>query len=350
MCLYPRLIENRKYLPNKKNGGKVPQMKDDRVKYVPVGCGKCMECLKQRAMHWRIRLIEELRVMKKDKEGNTLNAYFVTLTFSDESLAKLEKYVNNKRREDIAKANKKFNKKIKYTPLSGYYLDNKIAKASVKLFRERWRWEYKTSIRHWLVTELGQTSTERLHLHGILFTDKDPKSIARIWQYGNVWIGDYVSERTVNYIVKYLHKSDPKHKYYTPLVLTSPGIGKGYLDRHDSTLNKFKYEHTDETYKTRSGSKLGLPTYYRNKLYTDDEKEFLWLNLLDKNTRYVNGVKCDVSQSDDDYNRLLNYFRNLNKQFGYGDDSINYDQKEYEQHLRNLKRLQAHAKANKSKE
>ena len=48
MCLYPRLIKNPKYKPNKKNGGQVPPILDSRVLAVPIGCGKCLECKKQK--------------------------------------------------------------------------------------------------------------------------------------------------------------------------------------------------------------------------------------------------------------------------------------------------------------
>ena len=43
MCLYPRLIENPKYKITKKNGGEVPPILDNRVKFVPIGCGNCYE-------------------------------------------------------------------------------------------------------------------------------------------------------------------------------------------------------------------------------------------------------------------------------------------------------------------
>ena len=48
MCLYPKLIKNRKYIANKKNGGVIPAVLDERVKLVSVGCGKCMECKKRK--------------------------------------------------------------------------------------------------------------------------------------------------------------------------------------------------------------------------------------------------------------------------------------------------------------
>ena len=48
MCLYPKLIKNPKYRPNKKNNYKAPICEDERVLYVPVGCGNCIECRNQK--------------------------------------------------------------------------------------------------------------------------------------------------------------------------------------------------------------------------------------------------------------------------------------------------------------
>ena len=74
MCLYPKLI------PNKKNGGNVPESTDERVLYVPVGCGNCIECKRQKKREWQVRLQEELKQNK---------GLFVTLTFSEEKLDEL---------------------------------------------------------------------------------------------------------------------------------------------------------------------------------------------------------------------------------------------------------------------
>jgi len=270
MCLYPKLIQNRKYLPNKKNGGIAPQWKDDRTLFVPVGCGKCIECMKQKSREWAVRLQEDIRQYNNGK--------FVTLSFSDDSLNKLE--------EELTQEYK----------LTGYTLDNAVAKLAVRRFLERWRKKHKKSIRHWLITELGQTNTERLHIHGILFTD-ELEDINKIWKYGNVWIGSYVNEKTINYIVKYLYKTDTKHKYYTPIILCSKGIGSGYFNRSDYKINKYNNEKTNEMYTTKSGVKLPLPKYYRNKIYSDDEKESLWINLLNKEKRYVLGLEIDAKNN-----------------------------------------------------
>ena len=82
MCLFPMFIHNPKYKPNKKNKYNPPQLKDERIKYVPTGCGKCIECLKQKAREWQVRLQEEI---KTDKTG-----LFITFSYSDKWLNQLE--------------------------------------------------------------------------------------------------------------------------------------------------------------------------------------------------------------------------------------------------------------------
>ena len=77
MCLYTKYILNKKYMYTKKNQGNVPECKDERLRYVPVKCGKCIECRKEKARNWRIRLAEELK--------NNSNALFITLTFNEKN-------------------------------------------------------------------------------------------------------------------------------------------------------------------------------------------------------------------------------------------------------------------------
>ena len=47
----------------KKNQGNVPKCKDERLRYVPAKCGKCIECRREKARNWRIRLAEELKII-----------------------------------------------------------------------------------------------------------------------------------------------------------------------------------------------------------------------------------------------------------------------------------------------
>ncbi len=315
MCLYPKLIKNRKYIANKKNGGNIPPVSDLRVLIVPAGCGKCIECKKQKSREWNIRLQEEIRHNKIGK--------FVTLTFSNESIKELANEIKG---------------------LNGYNLDNEIATLAVRRFLERWRKKYKKSVKHWLVTELGGNGTENIHLHGIIWTNETAETINKIWKYGFTWVGEknkggYVNEKTINYITKYVTKTDLKHSEYNSKILCSPGIGKNYIKREDSKKNIYNENETKETYTTRQGTKLALPIYYRNKIYSEEEKEKLWIKKLDKNERYICGEKVDISKGEEDYFKLLEYYRQKNKRLGYGDDKKNWEKARYENQIRNIKTL-----------
>ena len=87
MCLYPKLIPNRRYLPTKKNGGVPPVCPNERLRYVTAACGECYECRKQKQRQWMVRMSEENR--------QTPNAYFLTLTIDDKSYKQLKQTSSN---------------------------------------------------------------------------------------------------------------------------------------------------------------------------------------------------------------------------------------------------------------
>lgn len=324
MCLYPRLIKNRKYIANKKNGGIIPTVTDERTLYVPIGCQNCIECRKQKSREWQTRLLEDIKT--------NINGKFITLTFSNESISELSKELS---------------------PLKGYPLDNAIATLATRRFLERYRKEYGKSLRHWLVTELGHNGTNNIHLHGIIWTNEDLHKIEKIWSYGFMWKGqykfgkliNYVNEKTVGYITKYVTKKDELHTTYKSIILTSPGIGANYIKSQDVKQNEFTGEKTNETYRTRTGHKIALPIYWRNKIYNDEQKEQLWLNKLNKEERYVCGERISISKDLNGYYKLLDWHRTINKQLGYGTQTTNYRQKIYENEQRHIMQLTRIAKA-----
>lgn len=278
-----------------------------------------MECKNKKAREWSVRLQEDIR---KNKNGQ-----FVTLTLSSESYTELMYEIKYKLDIETGEIND--------TGLDGYELDNEIMKVAIRRFLERWRKKNKVSVRHWLVTELGHNGTENIHVHGIIWTDKK-EEIAERWNYGWVYTGEYVNEKTINYIVKYVSKMDQIHKEYNTKIFTSAGIGSAYKERLDCRLNKFKGKDTDERYYTRQGIKLGLPIYFRNMIYTDEEKEKLWIQKLDENTRWICGIKIDISKGEEDYYRVLAEYQKKNKRLGFGTGEINWSRKQYERERRNL--------------
>lgn len=295
---------------NKKNGGNVPVCNDERVKYVPVKCGECMECRKAIGREWRIRMLEEIK--------HNTNGKMITLTFSNESIKELAMTENVK-------------------GLTGYNKDNKIAKLATRRFLERWRKEYGTSLRHWFITELGSGATEHLHLHGIVWTNESIDKIREKWRYGNIWSGQWVNEQTINYTIKYVHKKDKVHENYKPIILTSPGMGSGYTEGQDANNNKYKEGKTKEYYRARSGHKIAMPVYWRNKIYTEEEREKLWLEKLDKQERWVDGIKIDISKGEETYYKVLAEAQEKSNRLGYGDDSIDWEKRGYENARRELK-------------
>ena len=118
------------------------------------------------------------------------------------------------------------------------------------------------------------------------------------------------------------------------------GWWSGYRKRSDIKRNRYQGEKTIETYKTREGIELALPIYYRNYIYNDEEKEKLWLIKLDKEERWVDGVRVDISENEDEYFKLLKHKRVKNKRLGYGNDEINWELKRYENERRNLKKME----------
>lgn len=198
----------------------------------------------------------------------------------------------------------------------GYSLDNDLGNLAIKRFLGRWRKQYGKAPRHWLVSELGKSTTEHLHFHGIIWTDK-PKRITDLWAYGFTWIGSYVGERTANYCVKYILKPDPKHPNYRPKLYTSKGIGKNYLQSRDAQNAKYNGKETREYATTRTGHKIYLPAYYRNKLYTDQQREQLWIEKLDSEKRTVMGQTVSISRNNAEYLHLLHSAQCKNERLGF---------------------------------
>lgn len=302
MCLYPKLIKNKRYESYKLKKGDVI-CKDERQKYVPVGCGNCYECRRQKAQQWRVRLMEELKVHKY--------AYFVTLTFSNESLKKLAKEIGTKEVDT-----------------------NAASTLAVRKFLERWRKRHGKSLRHWLITELGHEGTERIHLHGVFFPNEEMSNdkLFNIWKYGKTDNGEYCNERTINYIIKYVTKIDPDHKTFQPVILCSAGLGANFITDNVRNIYKYRPRATPEYYTLPDGNKISLPTYYRNKLYTQEERDKMWTDRLDKHEIYVNGIRIrniDTISGYQQYMRTLTEQQKWNEAIGYGNTSKEWQKEDY---------------------
>lgn len=274
MCIYGTKILNKRYLPTRKNGYRPPVCTDERFRYVEIECGYCHECLQKKGREWRIRNYEQL--------NETPQAVFFTGTFTDVRIEHLSNKYNIDK-EDV----------------------NKIATKEVRLFLERIRKYNKgKSVKHWIVTEKGHTNTRRIHIHGIFYAENGHTKQSLTWLLRNQWIagycynGKYVNEKTINYVSKYLTKTDEVNKDFKGIILCSSGLGKNYVNENKERF-KWNAEKTKQDYYCKNGQHIALPRYYKEKLFTEEQRELLWLYREESGEKYVAGQKVIVKTEED---------------------------------------------------
>jgi len=209
--------------------------------YVPVPCGKCPACLKNRARALIFRHEEYLNHEAK-------NGFFLTLTYAPEH----------------------------------YPADGNLSKKDLQLFQDRLRKKSDRDpskpkdwpqIKYADVGEYG-TKTGRAHYHALEYNLipklQDPETLSKIWGLGFVVIKK-ANPNTINYTLKYILKSwndDTKQK---PFLIQSNGIGLSYVKRA-SQMHK---DNLQSYIRTIDGYKMKMPDYIRNKIFTEEELEII---------------------------------------------------------------------------
>lgn len=270
MCYFPIRILNKRYLPTRKNGFNPPKCTDERFRYIEAECGHCFECRKKKRNMWRIRMIEQ----KKD----TPTGVFFTGTVSPQRFEEI------KNRYNIEE-------------------DNEIATKVLRLFLERIRKETGRSLKHWVVTEKGHKNTRRIHIHGVFFDNigigkyQLERLLKRNWIDGYSFNGYSISGKCINYISKYMTKRDEDNPEFIGKVLASPGLGRGYVERKKN-FHKYNGEYTWETYTHENGMKETLPRYYKEKFWTEEERQELWLIKTEKGEKWVGKQKFNTNSEE----------------------------------------------------
>jgi len=249
ICLFPINIPR----PNGKGNA-------DRI---DVPCGKCAACLTNRRTDWTLRLSIEMEYAS--------TAHFITLTYSDENI-----YYNKDFKPSVYKKDMQdYMKRIrKHCP--------------------------ESKIRYYLVGEYG-TQTKRPHYHILLFNYPLEKlnRLESLWNNGHILVGN-VSMQSISYVCKYHVNSTNFPEGSNPsftLMSRNPGIGYPYLTKmgsfHDGRPEKGFYYGL-------SGEMRRLPRYFKDKLYSKEEKRFI----------PIKNANSDQTQLDyEALNPTENYFK-----------------------------------------
>lgn len=216
-------------------------VKMDNEQFVPVPCGKCPPCRSRRASGWSFRLMQQEKISQSSS--------FITLTYDTTNV-----------------------------PISvkGFMSLNK---RDVQLFFKRLRKAHNddTKIKYYVCGEYGG-QTNRPHYHAIIFNVRLPL-VQPAWDKGQVYYGS-VTGASIGYVLKYMCKENSTCGKYEwddripEFSLMSKGMGVNYLSSavkkwHKSDMENRMYCPIED------GKKIAMPRYYKDKMYTAEEREIV---------------------------------------------------------------------------
>lgn len=205
-----------------------------------VRCGKCGNCRQARRADWTFRLLQEWNVSH--------SSHFLTFTYDDSNLP-----IDNDGNGLLVKSDiQRLNKRIR------------------KANRQYVAWP----VRFYAVGEYGSLFG-RPHYHQIMFNlvDEVVSGLDKLWPLGFVHIGS-VTMGSIHYCSKYHVDNGAGYggDRAPPFALMSrrPGIGVNYIHSH-ATWHRDGFRN----YTAINGNKFRIPRYYKEKMFSDQEREFL---------------------------------------------------------------------------
>lgn len=257
-----------------------------------VPCGKCGNCIENKSNEWFVRLKTE----NLNSILNGLTTKFVTLTYEDDSLVIKQCYYRFKEGRKL-KIGKGVERPILWKPdLKKFIRDLREIYKDLKIFA------------------IGEYGPENLrpHYHIIIFNlpiGIEPyKNIQKIWNKGLITISE-VTDGRIKYCCRYQFGTMrlPNDLYYSyppsKCKYISNGLGKCFLT--DSIIKY--YVDTLQTFVQFGSKKYRLPKYYRDKLFTDHEKEII----RKRNENYINCKARSLLDHFTEYNHNIDIQQSL---------------------------------------
>ena len=204
-----------------------------------VPCGQCGACRANKRAQWSFRLQQELKYSE--------SCVFITLTYDDINLP--------------------------------HALEPTLVKTDLQKWLKRLRKEQshhtEAKIRYYAVGEYG-TNTKRPHYHALVFNAdlETLRQIEKTWKFGHIKV-DPVGDASIHYITKYHVNYDKKSRKDIKqpefaLMSRKPAIGAKYID-----INKKYHQNSKHDYVVNNGFKQSLPRYYREKIFTEKQRNEL---------------------------------------------------------------------------
>ena len=225
---------------------------------IDVPCGKCAICLVNKQQDWAFRLYQEQKV--------SYSSHFITMTYDEQCLpfGEANEPTLDKRDTQL------FLKRLRASQFKMMLKHHK--KGLLKQFNEL----ELLSIRYYLVGEYG-TETNRPHYHAIIFNVLPDvmKKIGEIWNLGHVKVGE-CNPTTIDYVTKYCistktgnqERFNGKSKEFATMS-RRPGLGANYIE----TAAQYHADNQNATIRNHKGNFKRMPAYYKQKLFTESDRE-----------------------------------------------------------------------------
>jgi len=238
-------------------------IEEDRV----VPCGGCNFCLSRRRSDWSVRLFNHFM--------DSFNAFFVTLTYDDDHIVYGSEATGTLEREVIKTLHHSLRKINARATKSRESQGQSIFKDGKGNSRR---------IQYYTVGEYGSEGA-RPHYHSIIF-NVYPETLRKLaegslWNKGMIKVGS-VTHASINYVTKYVIDRDT-HSDCAPFSMMSKGLGVGYLERNSAMHTRGQLKG----YVVHQGRRVAMPRYYRDKIFTEFEREYLTIEgMKEMDNRY----------------------------------------------------------------
>ena len=88
-------------------------------------------------------------------------------------------------------------------------------------------------------------------------------------------------------------------------------------------------------FRSEDGTELPLPKYYHDKIYTEDEREKLWIIKQERGYRYISGEKVSTDNLEE-WDNLTRYYQKRAEQL-YGDNPKDWEREKVKARLEKMR-------------